>query len=370
RPEERISPGAGDSLSLAGRRGSRALGGDFEYRILTAQTGAYLRMPWARHHVLALLASAGTSGGEIGGRGIFSLGGPPHGSSAIDTQLRLDVHGESLLRGYPQRSFVGSEFLLGSIEYRFALFWLDAAPGRLPLYLGKTSATIFADARNAFDRWPPDRLYPPAGAERRLAYHLGWGALDGALRLGAAWGFDRAAGGGPKIYFGLGAYFESSSAARRSARTSARSVSSAWSGGNKTSQGPWVVMSRPISPHAASPPLITVARKSARQALACSGLSKRETLTKPPRKWRRKRNRASGQPGNSRRLRSLSARGSSPASPRSRTIRATGGGVSTSASGAGGRLQAAHASTRIHHQRIAACPLTTKPPKTRGLFHR
>lgn len=207
RPEEAISPEAGYSLSLAGRLGSRALGGDFEYRILTAQTGAYLRMPWARHHVLALLASAGTSGGEIGERGIFSLGGPPHGSSAIDTLLRLGVLGESLLRGYPQRSFVGSEFLLGSIEYRFPLFWLDAAPGWLPLYLGKTSATIFADAGNAFDRWPPDRLYPSAGAELRLAYHLGWGALDGALRLGAAWGFDRAAGGGPKIYFGLGAYF-------------------------------------------------------------------------------------------------------------------------------------------------------------------
>src|SRR5690606_19588896 len=133
------------------------------------------------------------------------------------------------------------------------------------------------------------------------------------------------------------------------------------------SQGPWVVMSRPISSHAASPALITVARKSARQALACSGVSKRETLTKPPRKWRRKRNRASGQPGNSRRLRSLSARGSSPASPRSRTIRATGGGVSTSASGAGGRLQAAHASTRIHHQRTARAPLP-RNPRRRAAF--
>ena len=206
-PVQAVSPEAGYSFALAGRLGSRALGGDFEYRILTARAGAYLRMPWARHHVLALLASAGTSGGEIGGRGIFALGGPPHGTSAIETLLRLGVLGESLLRGYPPQAFVGSEYFLGSVEYRFPLVWLDAAPGWLPLYLGKTSATIFADAGNAFDRWPPGVLHPSAGAELRLAYHLGWGALNGALRLGAAWGFDRDAGGGPTIYFGLGAYF-------------------------------------------------------------------------------------------------------------------------------------------------------------------
>lgn len=207
RPPESISPEAGYSLGLSGRLGARALGGDFDYRILSGRAGAYLRMPWARHHVLALIADAGTSGGEIGGRGAFSLGGPPFGSSAIDTLLRLGALGENLLRGYAPGAFAGSEFFLGSLEYRFPLGWLDAAPGWLPLYLGKLSGTLFADAGNAFDTWPPERLHPSAGAELRLSYHLGWGALDGALRLGTAWGFDRAAGGGFHHYVGLGAYF-------------------------------------------------------------------------------------------------------------------------------------------------------------------
>lgn len=207
RPAESISPEAGYTLSLSGRLGARALGGDFDYRILSSRAAAYLRMPWHRHHVLALIANAGTSGGEIGGRGAFSLGGPPLTESAIDTLLRLGVLGENLLRGYAPGSFAGSEFFLGSVEYRFPLSWLDAAPGWLPLYLGKLSGTLFADAGNAFDTWLPETLHPSVGAELRLSYHLGWGALDGALRLGTAWGFHREQGGGFHHYVGLGAYF-------------------------------------------------------------------------------------------------------------------------------------------------------------------
>lgn len=207
RPADAVSPEAGLSLSALGRLGSRALGGDFEYRILTAQAGLYLRLPWARHHVLAAIANAGTSGGEIGGRGIFSVGGPPYGASAIDTLLRLGVLGESLLRGYDPGAFVGSEFFLGSLEYRFPVAHLDAAPGWFPFYLGKLSGTLFADAGNAFDRWMPELLHPSVGAEIRLSYHLGWGALDGAFRAGAAWGFDREVGGGLHLYLGFGTYF-------------------------------------------------------------------------------------------------------------------------------------------------------------------
>src|SRR5690606_13035998 len=104
-------------------------------------------------------------------------------------------------------SFQGSQFFLGTLEYRFPLAWLDAAPGWLPIYLGKLSGTLFADAGNAFETWFPELLHPSAGAEIRLSYHLGWGALDGALRLGSAWGFHRDRGGGLHHYVGLGLYF-------------------------------------------------------------------------------------------------------------------------------------------------------------------
>lgn len=207
RPMESVSPEAGASFSLTGRLGSPALGGDYDYRILTSQAGAYLRMPYARHHVLALLANAGTSGGTIGGRGAFALGGPPLTTSPIDLILRAGVLGENLLRGYAPLSFAGSEFLLASAEYRFPLVWLDAAPGWLPLYLGKLSGTVFTDAGNAFESWPPETLHPSAGAELRLGYHIGWGAIEGALRIGSAYGFHRALGGGFHHYFGLGASF-------------------------------------------------------------------------------------------------------------------------------------------------------------------
>lgn len=207
RPAESVSPEAGASLRLVGRLGSPHLGGDFDYRILTAHGGAYLRMPWARHHVLALLANAGTSGGSMGARGAFALGGPPLGDSLVDLILRAGVLGETLLRGYVPGAFAGSEFFLGSAEYRFPIVWLDRAPGWLPIYLGKLAGVLFADAGNAFDRWPPDALHPSVGAELQLGFHVGWGAYGGALRLGTAWGFDRDQGGGLQLYLGLGGSF-------------------------------------------------------------------------------------------------------------------------------------------------------------------
>lgn len=207
RPPDSISPEDGISLSLLGRLGAKALGGDFDYRIASMQAGAYLRLPWAKHHVLALLGRGGISGGDIGGRGAFSLGGPALEATVVDALLRLGLLGETMLRGYAPASFQGQHLLLGTAEYRFPLAWLDAAPGLLPLYVGKLSGTLFAEAGDAFDELGKVRLHPAAGAELRLSFHLGWGAIDGALRLGTAWGFDRSEGGGLHPYLGLGASF-------------------------------------------------------------------------------------------------------------------------------------------------------------------
>ncbi|HSQ61794.1 MAG TPA: hypothetical protein VLM85_01215, partial [Polyangiaceae bacterium] len=82
----------------------------------------YLRMPWLRHHVVALHAGGGMGGG-------FFPGGPFYVGGFIDLgpqdQIQSFINGGGFLyqsgvalRGYPVATQTGSYYLLGNAEYR------------------------------------------------------------------------------------------------------------------------------------------------------------------------------------------------------------------------------------------------------------
>ena len=205
RPLESVVPENGIAAGILGRLGSRALGGDYEYRGLDATASAFLRLPWHRHHVLALGGSAGIGEGDLGDRHLYGLGGL--GSQdllvAAFTGRFLDTGG---LRGYAPGAFVGSRFLLGTAAYHFPIAWIDRSPGTLPLYAGKLAGNVFAEAGNAFDGDRIPRLHPSIGGELRMGFDVGWG-FAGSLRLGYAYGLDAADDGGSWPYLGIGAVF-------------------------------------------------------------------------------------------------------------------------------------------------------------------
>jgi len=206
RPPESVSPEAGFGFGVLGRAGSRALGGDSDYTAGSGSSSAWLRLPWARHHVLAATISGGISRGDQGMRPLFGLGGPILGNPLVDLLFTGQLLGGGQLRGYAPGAFVGSAFALGSLEYRFPIAWIDRSPSVIPVYAGKLSGAVFADAGDAFEPGRPMVPHPSVGAELRLGVELGW-AIAGSIVLGDAYGFDVRAGGGHRPYLGAAGSF-------------------------------------------------------------------------------------------------------------------------------------------------------------------
>lgn len=198
---EAISLEDGIGLSAGVHFGSPSLGGDFSYATLNLGGSAYLRLPWASHHVLAFLARGGLGSGDLGNRRLFALGGPIARDPLLDLVYTGRFLGTAILRGYEPGAFVGSKLLLGTMEYRFPILAIDRGPWTLPLYAGRLSGALFVEGGDAFDEWDGIRVHPAAGAELRLNVLMG--NLAGAIRFGYGHGFDGPAGG-DRFYLGVG----------------------------------------------------------------------------------------------------------------------------------------------------------------------
>lgn len=206
RPAESISPEDGISASLTTRYASPALGGDFSYAAVGTGAAGYLRLPWLRHHVLATGLRWSVGSGDIGDRTLYGLGGPIVRDPILDLLYTGEILGGSYLRGYERGAFTGSKLLLASAEYRFPLAVLDQGPFTLPLYAGRLSGAVFADAGDADDVLSVRDLHTGVGAELRLDVTVGW-YLTALLRVGWAYGLDVDEGGGHHPYLSLGSWF-------------------------------------------------------------------------------------------------------------------------------------------------------------------
>jgi len=157
---------------------------------LLFRSTAYVLLPWARHHVLALGASGGTSGGTYPRLGHFFVGGFTE-SDAFDTFLSNTAQSAFVLRGYEPLQFRGRHFALFNTEYRFPLWYPDGGLSTLPVYLRTLSATLFADLGGAFDRFDPYAPLAPLhlGVGGELWLRMTVGYFGGTtLRLGWARG--------------------------------------------------------------------------------------------------------------------------------------------------------------------------------------
>ena len=176
-PALSISPEDGISLSATARqRWQRASSSATERSVVTV-LDAYkaLDLPGFAHHVIAAQAAFGIENDDAistftaGGRSGQTLQVVP-GVSVGDQPRVFGV------RGFPPGAANGTRAMAGSLEYRLPLW----APGRglhlLPLFLGKTSLTVFGDGAEA---WCPLRQGVLPGvceaqdAQRRLLSSTG-----------------------------------------------------------------------------------------------------------------------------------------------------------------------------------------------------
>lgn len=180
-----ISAEEGFTARVGGRVASPYVGGAFSYREVTAGSTGYLRMPWAKHQILALRAEGGAGGGELLGRKLFTLGGP----SVADPILALinGQGGDAGLRGYPGGRFRGNRYVLGSAEYRFPIADLDRGLQLLPAYLRRLQGAVVSDVGEAADALTFRGLQPSVGGELRAEIWLAY-QLPFTVRLGLARG--------------------------------------------------------------------------------------------------------------------------------------------------------------------------------------
>jgi outer membrane protein assembly factor BamA len=189
--ERGFSMGAGFDVSDA------VLGSQFTGYDATANFAAYFPMPWAKHHVLALRASGGISGGGYLGEQLFYVGGFVD-EPVIDTVLNSVVQGGFALRGYPVLAEAGSNFALFNAEYRFPILNVDRGLSTLPVFFNRITGAAFVDYGSAFNDAFDAQFKTGTGAELWFELTFGY-SLDFIFRAGYARGW--ASEGLDKVYF-------------------------------------------------------------------------------------------------------------------------------------------------------------------------
>jgi outer membrane protein assembly factor BamA len=190
-------------------------GSDQSLYTFDASASAYIPMPWPGEQTVALRAAGAVSAGTYARRGIYLVGGYDlENNSIIDTILSSTFDGTFALRGFLPSAYGGSEYLLGTLEYRAPLFRPNWGPSTVPLFLRRVDAAAFADWGGAFDELgvrdlkflhSGELVYLPGmhtsvGLEVWLGLSVFY-RIDMNLKVGYAYGFADQAVPGGQLYF-------------------------------------------------------------------------------------------------------------------------------------------------------------------------
>ena len=197
-------PSEGRRLFLSLSASHPAFGSQFRSVNATWSWTRHIEAPWKQHHVFYVRYEGGISGGDLGRRGTFSVGGfaqPDFLESLLSPALIPSV----ALRGYPAGSRRGTKMQLVQLEYRIPIFRFMRGPSSLPVYLNRTHATVFVDVGDAYaGRFDPTTLRVGVGAELFVDFTVGY-VLPLTFRVGYAYGAME--DGGSQFYFHIGQPF-------------------------------------------------------------------------------------------------------------------------------------------------------------------
>ena len=187
----------GFSIGIGVDEAAEALGSESTLTAIGGTATAYQLMPWARHHVLALALSGGTSTGSYARRGLYTTGGFVD-ESLYDSYNGVIRQSSFVLRGYAPGQFIGTSYNLLNAEYRFPLLYADRGLSTLPVFLRTLTGVLFFDYGGAYstlDRNKPfDAFHGSIGAELWVDAITAY-FLQTNLRLGIAKGLDHDAPG-------------------------------------------------------------------------------------------------------------------------------------------------------------------------------
>ena len=171
-----------------------ALGSDL--RIVSFRYGweEFAEAPWLDHHVFALRLSGGVEVSDPPQQSAMYVGGYSE-QNLVDALWNNVPMGLPSLRGYPIDAFAGDQAHVLHLEYRFPIWWFEAAYATLPLFLRELHAAIFADnALVTFDALDRDDWRASVGAELvwslRFGYYMPINVRVGYARGLMAGGID------------------------------------------------------------------------------------------------------------------------------------------------------------------------------------
>ena len=206
-----ISPEQGQRFTLTLRVSDPAVGSSFRFQQLSSSYSHYFALPWTwggrpLHHALAIRLSGGRAHGDLSERHLFYLGGFDLGSP-VTAVLNPSNAPVRILRGFVQDAFRGEAYELGTAEYRFPLWDVEAGAWTLPVFLRRLHGAVYSDLGDAFTPGKRDfKLHAGAGAELRAEIVLGY-ILPTDLRIGCARGLENSALAIVDCYAALGGVF-------------------------------------------------------------------------------------------------------------------------------------------------------------------
>ena len=184
-----ISPEGGVTVGATAEFTRTALGSSGNSATPTFDARVYLP-GFASHHVLAVRAGGGASGGDRDVRRTFLLGGPDVGADVIS----FSSDAFRLLRAFPSASFAGTRIGVVNAEYRFPIRRVERGAGTWPLFLHTVHAAIFADAGHAWTTaFHAGDIKTSVGAELSANLVAGY-TFPFTATWGGAWGRDGASG--------------------------------------------------------------------------------------------------------------------------------------------------------------------------------
>jgi hypothetical protein len=197
-----ISREEGGVVTVTTELARRAFGADADAGAAVIDARRYLEMV-PRHGVVAARVAAGTTWGEVPGRRRFSASGPgPQGGG-----FTVGSGAIGLLRGVPEGEVGGHHAVVGNLDYRFPIAWIQRGYGTVPVMLRNLHGAVFADAATAWDEgtgWPGLRhsVGGELSADAVFLYHVPL-----TFTAGAAWRDGTAAARGWAAFARIGRAF-------------------------------------------------------------------------------------------------------------------------------------------------------------------
>ncbi|HET7551257.1 MAG TPA: hypothetical protein VFK04_08200 [Gemmatimonadaceae bacterium] len=215
RPPLSISPEDGIALAATGRlRWLAGVPGETGTRSqsVSALVNAYKSIAAGgfAHHVLALHLAGGSASGADPGE--FNVGGSSGTPTELFPGFTIGSHHTFAVRGFPSGARSGHNVAAGSIEYRAPLVAPQRGLGFWPVFLDRTSVSLFTDAGTAWGGGADGDFsdyIASVGAELNLDAGLQYD-VPYRLRLGLAFplvNHSLASVSGVSVYFQLGYQF-------------------------------------------------------------------------------------------------------------------------------------------------------------------